>query len=198
MGIHGWLFNYVNLRTRFIVEFKLNFFFAYFILNVIIKLEFITLGGFNMNEFMKLAIEEAKMGIEHNEGGPFGCVIVKDGKIIGKGHNEVVKNQDPTCHGEMMAIHMACKTVGSFDLTGATLYTTGEPCPMCMGAILWANISKVYYGCTIEDTEKIGFRDKKFYDMTEDERNKMFVKLDQNECLKLYDHYLNLKDKTAY
>ncbi len=151
-----------------------------------------------MNEFMKLAIEEAKVGIEHNDGGPFGCVIVKDGKIIGKGHNEVVKNQDPTCHGEMMAIHQACKTIGSFDLTGATLYTTGEPCPMCMGAILWANISKVYYGCTIEDTEKIGFRDKKFYDMTENERSKMFIKMDQNECLKLYDHYLNLKDKTAY
>ena len=80
-----------------------------------------------MNKFMKIAIDEARNGINAGHGGPFGCVIVRNGKIIGKGHNEVVKNTDPTCHGEMMAIHNACKTIGSFDLSGCELYTTAEP-----------------------------------------------------------------------
>mgnify|MGYP002520219486 CR=1 FL=1 len=90
---------------------------------------------------------------------PVGCVIVKDDVVIGKGHNQVVKNNDPTCHGEMMAIHKACKKINSFDLSGCVIYTTGQPCPMCLAAILWANIDKVYYGCNIIDTEDIGFRD---------------------------------------
>ncbi len=116
-----------------------------------------------MNKFMEIAIEEARNGINEGHGGPFGCVIVKNGKIIGKGHNEVVKNTDPTCHGEIMAIRNACKNIGSFDLSGCELYTTAEPCPMCRGAILWANIRKVYFGCNISDTDAIGFRDKDFY-----------------------------------
>ena len=105
-----------------------------------------------MNDFMKLAVEEAEKGIASNEGGPFGCVIVKNGEVVGKGHNQVVKNNDSTCHGEMMAIRDACRKTGNFDLSGCELYTTGEPCPMCFGAILWANISKVFYGCNIKDT----------------------------------------------
>ena len=116
-----------------------------------------------MNKYMKMAIKEAEKGIDCGHGGPFGCVIVKDGKVIAKGHNEVLKKKDPTCHGEMMAIHKACKKLGTHDLTGCEAYTTGEPCPMCLAAILWANIDKVYYGCNIFDTEKIGFRDNKFY-----------------------------------
>lgn len=147
-----------------------------------------------MNKFMKEAIEEARRGIYNNEGGPFGCVIVKDGEIIGKGHNHVVKLKDPTCHGEIMAIRDACKRIDNFDLSGCTLYTTGEPCPMCLGAIKWANIDTVYYGCNIEDTEKIGFRDKVFYD---DKKNRG-VELDRDECLKLYDEYNNIQDKTNY
>ena len=123
-----------------------------------------------MNRFMRLAINEAKRGILAGHGGPFGCVIVKDGVIVGKGHNQVIKNQDPTCHGEVMAIHKACKKLGTFDLSGCELYTTGEPCPMCLGAILWANIDKVYFGCNIIDTEKIGFRDNKFYSLTDEEK----------------------------
>ena len=117
-----------------------------------------------VNEFMKVAIQEAKKGIRKGHGGPFGAVIVKDGEIVGRGHNQVVKNNDPTCHGEMMAIHMACKKLNTFDLSGTEIYTTGEPCPMCLAAILWANISKVYYGCNIVDTETIGFRDLAFYE----------------------------------
>ena len=121
-----------------------------------------------MDKFMKIAISEARKGISAGHGGPFGCVIVKDGKIVGKGHNEVVKRNDPTCHGEVMAIRDACKNIGSFDLSGCDLYTTAEPCPMCAGAIMWANIKKVWYGCNIADTDSIGFRDKQFYEAPED------------------------------
>jgi len=148
-----------------------------------------------LNEFMRKAILEARNGIRRGHGGPFGCVIVKDGVIIGKGHNEVLKNNDPTCHGEIMAIHKACKKINSFDLTGSVLYTTGEPCPMCMAAILWANIDKVYYGCNIIDTEEIGFRDKKFYEI---KREDMIEELDRKHCLKLYEEYKNIKDKVNY
>lgn len=151
-----------------------------------------------MNKYMKMAIQEARKGIRHGHGGPFGAVIVKNDVVVGKGHNQVVKNNDPTCHGEMMAIHKACKNLGTFDLSGCEIYTTGEPCPMCMAAILWANIDKVYYGCNIVDTEDIGFRDKKFYDMSEEERNAMVVELDRKACLKLYKEYKEIKDKTAY
>ena len=106
--------------------------------------------------FMKEAVKEAYDGIKNGHGGPFGSVVVKNGEIIGRGHNRVLSEKDPTCHGEIMAIKDACKNLGSHDLTGCDIYTTAAPCPMCKGALLWANISKVYYGCTIEDTDKIG------------------------------------------
>ena len=153
-----------------------------------------------MNKFMEMAIEEAKKGILQGHGGHFGCVIVKNDEIVGKGHNEVLKNNDPTCHGEIMAIHEACKTLNTFDLTGCEVYTTGEPCPMCLAAILWANIEKVYYGCNIFDTEKIGFRDNKFYKFQNNpsQRQKMIKELDRDQCLKLYDLYNSLTDKKQY
>ena len=147
-----------------------------------------------MNKFMRMAIAEARKGIKAGHGGPFGAVIVKDGVVVGKGHNQVVKNNDPTCHGEMMAIHKACKNLGTFDLSGCELYTTGEPCPMCMAAILWANIDKVYYGCNIVDTE---VRDKVFYEMQEN-RSEMVHELDRKACLKLYEEYKNITDKVNY
>ncbi|MCR5078864.1 MAG: nucleoside deaminase [Bacilli bacterium] len=148
---------------------------------------------------MKLAIEEAKVGIHAGDGGPFGCVIVKDGKVIGKGHNQVIKNNDPTCHGEMMAIHDACHNLNSFDLSGCELYTTGEPCPMCLGAILWSNIEKIYYGCNVLDTDNIGFRDDIFYKrLSEEGKKKILHELDRDECLKLYDEYLSIADRKNY
>ena len=151
-----------------------------------------------MNEFMLAAITEAENGIDSGEGGPFGCVIVKDGKIVGRGHNQVVKLKDPTCHGEMMAIRNACSRLGTFDLSGCELYTTGEPCPMCLGAIMWANISKVYYGCSIEDTEKIGFRDKVFFERAENGKSEFMSQLGREECLKLYEKYESIKGKKKY
>ncbi len=148
-----------------------------------------------MNKYMEMAIEEAREGIRQHHGGPFGCVIVKDGKVIGRGHNKVVINHDPTCHGEMMAIRDACKNIGDFDLEGCELYTTGQPCPMCRGAILWAGIKKVFYGCNIEDTENIGFRDNVFYNTDFAE---MEEELNRIECLELYAEYKKIEDKTMY
>ena len=147
-----------------------------------------------MNGYMKAAVEEARHGIREGHGGPFGCVIVKDGRIVGRGHNEVIRQNDPTCHGEIMAIKEACKTLGTFDLTGCELYTTAQPCPMCAGAVLWANISKVYYGCNISDTEEIGFRDKKFFSEPFD----ISEELDRAECLELFREYASLPEKKNY
>jgi guanine deaminase len=146
-----------------------------------------------------MAINEARKGIHSGHGGPFGSVIVKDGVVVAKGHNQVIKNQDPTCHGEMMAIHKACKKLGTFDLSGCELYTTAEPCPMCLGAILWANISKVYFGCNIVDTEEIGFRDKVFYEINESgKKDEIVIELDRKQCLKLFEEYKNIEDKHHY
>ena len=143
--------------------------------------------------FMQEAIDEAYTGINNNEGGPFGCVIVKDEKIVGRGHNLVLKNNDPTAHGEISAIRDAWKNLKTYDLTGCTLYSTAAPCPMCKGAIMWSNISKVYYGCRIEDTEKIGFRDRDFYDEFKKTEYNYGKETSRQECLKLFDDYNNKK-----
>ena len=121
-----------------------------------------------MDKYMRMAINEAKKGINSSHGGPFGCVIVKDGIVIAKAHNTVLKDHDATCHGEVNAIRKASKKLGTHYLSGCTLYTTAEPCPMCLGAILCANIDKVFYGSNIADTEEIGFRDSKFYNLTQE------------------------------
>lgn len=148
-----------------------------------------------MNKYMRAAIREAYRGIESGDGGPFGAVIVKDGKVVARGHNEVIKRADPTCHGEIMAIKRAAKKLGTHDLSGCEIYTTGEPCPMCLGAIRWANIDKGYFGCNIDDTEGIGFRDKKFY---EESRDELLTELDRDACFELYRDYAKMKNKKGY
>lgn len=147
---------------------------------------------------MQIAVEEASKGINNYDGGPFGAVIVKDGEVIATGHNMVVANNDPTAHGEMVAIRNACKKLKTFDLTGCEIYTTGYPCPMCFCAILWSNIGKVYYGCNTTDTEIIGFRDKEFEDSIPERKVNMCHELDREACLKLYQEYNNLTGKTNY
>lgn len=137
-----------------------------------------------MNKFMKEAIREAYKGIQDGHGGPFGAVIVKDGKIVGRGHNQVIKNGDPTCHGEMMAIRDACKNLGTHDLSGCEIYTTGEPCPMCRCAIQWANIKDCYHACNYDDTQNIGFRDDFF-----SKHPLQSQEIDREEGLKLYKDY---------
>lgn len=111
---------------------------------------------------MEIAVKEAREGITNRDGGPFGAVVVKDGEVIASGHNRVLSNNDSTCHGEIDALRRAEKRLGTYDLMGCEIYTTAEPCPMCLAAILWANIRKVYYGCTLANNEEIGFRDAKF------------------------------------
>lgn len=141
--------------------------------------------------FMAEAIAEARSGISQGHGGPFGSVIVRDGVIIARGHNMVLANNDATAHGEMTAIRAAGQALGTHDLSGCTLYTTGEPCHMCLCATMWANIDKVYYGCTIADNGRIGFRDDRF-DALFGGRDKLsgyLVELDRDECLALFDEY---------
>lgn len=152
------------------------------------------------NPFMKLAIQQARNGIRHGHGGPFGAVIVKDGVVVGKGHNQVVKNNDPTCHGEMMAIRSACKKLGTFDLSGCELYTTGQPCPMCLAASMWANINRIYYGCNVQDTAEIGFRDEQFFEFQQDPKAQeaYLHETDRRACLRLYNEYKGIADKTHY
>ena len=154
-----------------------------------------------MDKYMRMAINEAKKGITLGEGGPFGCVIVKDGKVVSKAHNQVLKNNDATCHGEVNAIRKAGKKLGSFNLKGCELYTTGEPCPMCLSAILWANVDKVYYGCTIADNDKIGFRDKVFADSFGIDYSTLplpMLEVDRDACLKLFEEYNAIKGKKHY
>lgn len=140
--------------------------------------------------FMQKAIDEAYEGIADSEGGPFGAVIVKDGEIVGRGHNRVLKKKDPTCHGEMEAIRDACRNLGTFDLSGCEIFTSGEPCPMCRGAIQWARIKVCYHACNYDDTTKIGFDDKEF-------SGKPLVskELNREAGLELYDDYMSMNAK---
>lgn len=147
------------------------------------------------DRYMAMAIKEAEKGIHAGDGGPFGCVIVKNGKVVGSGHNCVVVKHDATCHGEMEAIRSASQALGTHDLSGCVLYTTGEPCNMCLCACLWANIQKIYYGATINDNAKIGFRDAKFnrifggrYKLT-----KYLCQMDRQDCLELFQEYIRLQ-----
>lgn len=113
--------------------------------------------------FMRRAIELARQGMQRGDGGPFGAVIVRDGSIIGEGWNRVIIDKDPTAHGEVSAIRDACRKLDDFDLTGSEIHTTGEPCPMCLGAIHWARIGRIHYGFRIEDAARGGFDDLSFY-----------------------------------
>ena len=143
------------------------------------------------NPYMQIAVEEALEGIINRHGGPFGSVIVLNGEIVGQGHNMVLINNDPTCHGEISAIRDACANLESYDLSGCELYTTGEPCPMCLYACLWANIGHVYYGCTIDDNAMIGFRDETFDSLAggREQLADYLTCIDRDACLKLFETY---------
>jgi tRNA(Arg) A34 adenosine deaminase TadA len=115
-------------------------------------------------DFMKMAIALSVNNVQENIGGPFGAVIVKAGKVIAQSANKVTTTNDPTAHAEVSAIRMACSALKTFDLTGCVIYTSCEPCPMCLGAIYWAKIETIYYANTKNDAEEIGFSDKFIYD----------------------------------
>lgn len=145
-----------------------------------------------MNEYMKMAREQAEKGMKSNEGGPFGAVITdKDGNIISVANNQVLKNNDPTAHAEVQAIREACKKLNTHDLSGYILYTSCEPCPMCLSAIIWANIKHVVYACTKEDAAEIGFRDDMIYSYLNGEINDLLdmQQTDQKECKELFEEY---------
>ena len=158
-----------------------------------------------MNTYMKIAKELSDDNLKTNVGGPFGACIVKNGEIVGKGSNHVLKNNDPTAHAEIMAIRDACKNINSYDLSGCELYTSCYPCPMCLSAIIWSNIKHVYYGNTKEDAAKIGFRDDFIYSYigqlnkgNEDSSVLDLTQIDREETIKNFKDFMKKEDKTIY
>ena len=145
-------------------------------------------------QIMKKGIDQAEWTMKAGHGGPFGAVITdaKD-NIIAVASNTVLKDHDPTAHAEVNAIRLACKALGTHDLSGYTLYATGYPCPMCLSAIMWANIKTVYYGCTAKDADAIGFRDEFIYDFIKDNcQNEKVLKLEpvgRSACMELFEEY---------
>ena len=152
-------------------------------------------------QFMTRAIELARSGVDADAGGPFGCVVVKDGEIIGEGNNRVTSTNDPTAHAEVIAIREACKTVDSFQLDGCSIYTSCEPCPMCLGAIYWARPERVFFACTRDDAAKIGFDDDFIYEELEkanSEREMVAVELMRDEALEVFRQWAAKPDKVEY
>ena len=149
-----------------------------------------------MLDAIQLSLDNLKLG-----GGPFGAVIVKDGEIISASANSVTRDNDPTAHAEVKAIREACKALNTFDLSGCTIYTSCEPCPMCLGAIYWAHLDNVYYGNNKTDAKKIGFDDSFIYDELEvpiDDRKIPFKQLMRDEALKAFQEWENLENKIEY
>jgi len=152
-------------------------------------------------KFMLRAIELSKNGLESGKGGPFGCVIVKDGKIIGEGNNQVTSTNDPTAHAEMVAIRNACKNINSFQLEGCEVYTSCEPCPMCLGAIYWARPDKIYFANNRSDAAEIGFDDAFIYDEIEEKienRQIQMEPLGRMEALEIFKQWKLKTDKIEY
>ena len=152
-------------------------------------------------QFMARAIELARHGVDANDGGPFGCVVVKDGEIIGEGNNRVTSTNDPTAHAEIIAVREACTRLGNFQLDGCTIYTSCEPCPMCLGAIYWARPDRVFYACTRDDAATIGFDDDFIYEELEkanNDREMVAVELMRDEALEVFRSWAEKPDKVEY
>lgn len=150
---------------------------------------------------MLRAIELAQAGIDSNSGGPFGAVIVKDGEIIGEGCNRVTSENDPTAHAEIVAIRDACRRLGTFQLDGAAIYTSCEPCPMCLAAIYWARPEKVFFAGTRVDAADAGFDDEMIYEeISKDlgERRMPIVNMLREKALELFENWKGKADKTEY
>ncbi len=140
-------------------------------------------------EFIKRAIQLSEEGMDNHAGGPFGAVIVRNGEIVAEGYNHVTSTNDPTAHGEIVAIRRACENLNTFQLDDCVIYTSCEPCPMCLGAIYWARLQAVYYGNTKEDAAAIGFEDQFIYDEidTQIENRKIkFINLERAEAQKVF------------
>ena len=152
--------------------------------------------------YMLKAIEEARCGAKAGDGGPFGSVIVKDGRILASAHNTVLKSNDPTQHAEIKAISMAAAGSGSYDLSGCDIYSTNEPCPMCFSAIHWARISRLFYGTSIEDVRRLGFNEMTLPAEFLKEKGASPVEIRGGcmieECRKLLKYWESLPDRKVY
>lgn len=151
--------------------------------------------------FMKRAIALAEEGMNANAGGPFGCVIVRDGKILAEGTNKVTSTNDPTAHAEIVAIRKACEQLGNYQLEDCVIYASCEPCPMCLGAIYWARPKAVYYACTKEDAAAIDFDDAFIYQEIEKpspEKSIPFISLLREDGLKVFEDWKIKPDKIRY
>ena len=155
----------------------------------------------NPIDFMQAAIELASNGVDNNHGGPFGAIVVKDGKIIGRGWNQVTSIKDPTAHAEVMAIRDACSHLDDYQLTDCTIYTTCEPCPMCLGAIYWARPKMIYYACSRSDAASVGFDDEHIYDeiaLPITGRRIPAAQINRDEAMKLFHRWMEKEDKQDY
>jgi len=153
-----------------------------------------------MNPFMQAAIDAALAGVESGDGGPFGAVIVQDGRIVAAGHNRVIAIQDPTAHAEMVAIRAACRSLGRFDLANCQLYTTCEPCPMCYAATWWARIPVIHYGSTRDDAAAIGFDDAAIYaDLAGGAARQLrMIQIERERCLEPMQRWAKDPDRRPY
>jgi guanine deaminase len=153
-----------------------------------------------MNPFMNIALQEARTGVEKQHGGPFGAVVVFENRIISRAHNQVLLENDPTAHAEIVAIRKAAKAISHFHLTGYELYTTCEPCPMCLAAILWARIKTLYFGCSRFDAAEIGFKDEEIYCYFDRENASVLQKeqIGRQACLKIFDFWQKQQNKKLY
>lgn len=151
--------------------------------------------------FMQRAIALAQQGMDNNAGGPFGAVVVKNGEIVAEGHNCVTSTNDPTAHAEVVAIRKACEVLGTFQLDDCIVYTSCEPCPMCLGAIYWARPKKVFYACNKHDAAAIDFDDQFIYEEIEkplSQRNIPFEQILQNEGVTVFKNWASKTDKKEY
>ena len=152
-------------------------------------------------KFMQEAINLSRKGLMNNEGGPFGCVIVKNDEIVGRGNNKVTCSNDPTAHAEVVAIRDACATLGTFQLEGCEIFTSCEPCPMCLGAIYWARPKMVYFANSRQDAADIGFDDSMIYEEMNADLNKRkipIISLKSDEALQIFKEWEAKEDKTVY
>lgn len=152
-------------------------------------------------DFMRMAIELAENNVTSEQGGPFGAVIVKDGMVVARSANKVVPNNDPTAHAEVLAIRLACQELNTFDLSGCEIYASCEPCPMCLGAIYWARIDKIYYANTKADAADIGFDDAFIYqelDKPMDKRKLPIVQLMRDEAMNAFKLWSEFEGRAEY
>ena len=150
---------------------------------------------------MKVAIELAFEGMHENKGGPFGAVVVQNGVIVGRGYNRVTSTNDPTAHAEIVAIRDACKQLNTFELSDCVIYTTCEPCPMCLAAIYWSHVNKIFYGSTKLDAANINFDDSFIYDeiMKNNSERKLNMKqISRDQTIELFNEWQNKTDRISY